>query len=404
MSIDTLLTPPTLMAGQESLDEALSQVVESSKTITLVYPTTGDIRTPYVLCNLDDEAGDEAVVFYRLTDTAGVTGAVMITLLDNIDGQWKAVWTSEELSANEVSDVAIIENDGVTMLVVGLTLFTSDNANSQQMVVYQYKNNALYQTMSQECAAHTVFDLDNDGMMDLITIVKNVVGETEEATTTATRYRWRSDSFVETQTLALDPQVTSYTISEGILEDGTPALFVDGIKGTELITELLVLSSGQLVDRLADFETTRPTGLNVIDYDGDGVIELPLTIALPGEDTSIYRVAYYTVTYNGLVIKEETYSDYNSGYYFSWPDDFGYRVKLTRSTDGNTVSFYDYASDELLFVIKVFDYSELDDQSLPGDYIELMRDGQLVYGTMIMDTTSSLQLTEEEIKQAFALF
>lgn len=404
VSIDTLLTPPTLMEGQDELDAALLEAVEVSKTISLVYPTTGELRTPYILCNLDEESGEEAVVFYRLTDSAGVTGALMITVLDDVDGQWEAVWTSSELPANEVYDVTVIEEDGASLLVLGLTLFSSDNGNSQQVLVYQYQDNQLTQLMSQECAAHTVYDLDEDGMVDLFTIVKNVVAETEDATTTATRYIWADNSFIAKQTVALDPQVTSYTITTGYAENGINALFVDGVKGSEQITELLTLSNGNLINLLEGVDTLRPVELYCLDFDNDGYIEIPMTLPITGEDQTLYRVLYYAVTNWGLEVKLDTYSDFNSGYYFAWPEQFGYQVSLVQSSDGTAVTFYYDSNDQALFTIKVFDYSQLETQKLPTGYTELARDGQLVYGLYLYDSDVSIQLTVEEVLDAFALF
>lgn len=404
ISVDSLLTPPTLMKEQKQIDEALKKEIGSGKTVNLVYPKSGSLRSAYLFTNLDAEPDDEALVFYRLTDNNGVTGSLKITLLDRVNQDWKAVWTSKELPANEVDKVSEVDEGDEHLLVLGITLFSSDSGNNQQMLAYRYRDQALEEIVAQECAAHAVCDLDGDGTAELMTIVKKVVGENEEAVTTATRYNWNSGSFVPLEQAALDPQVTSYVLTEGKTADGMRALYVDGTRGKEQITELLMLQRGMLINPLAKENTVRPVGLGAMDFDGDGAIELPLGTAANGSD-EVYRVGWYSVVQDGLKLKQDTYTDLASGYYLRLPEQFDQKAAFHRSPDGSTVTFYEKNGDQedTLFVVRVFAYNALTDGQLPPGYSELKRDGQLLYAVQMGTAGNALEWTEQDLRAAFAL-
>lgn len=63
---EDLLEPPKLSPDQAALAEALERGL-GTDDFTLKYPISGENRSAYILCNLDDESSNEAVVFYQLT-------------------------------------------------------------------------------------------------------------------------------------------------------------------------------------------------------------------------------------------------------------------------------------------------------------------------------------------------
>lgn len=404
ISVDTLLTPPVLMNQQKQIDEALKKEVGGGKTVNLVYPKSGNLRSAYLFSNLDEEPGDEAIVFYRVTDSGATTGSLKITLLDEIENEWTAVWTSDELPANEVEKVSVVDEGGEHLLVLGITLFSSDSGNNQQMMVYRYRDQTLRELVTAECAAHSVCDLDRDGTLELMTIVKGVVGEHSPAETTATRYVWEQRTFMAAQQTTLDPQVTAYVLTEGTTADGIRALFVDGTRGKEQITELLAVSDGNLVNLLAGEDTLRPAGLTALDFNHDGAVELPLGW-MDKEQNELYRVNWHSVTAEGLQLKQRTYTDFANGYYFTLPEWFDEGVSFRRSADGSAVAFYEQAEEKerLLFELQVFAYHSLTDGKLPVGYVELERDGQLVYAVRMGSEQTSIRLTVQEIQEVFAL-
>ena len=61
--VEGLFSAPKLTKQQSEIHEALIQSVGSD--ITLKYPQNGDNRSAYVIDNIDNEPGEEALVFYE---------------------------------------------------------------------------------------------------------------------------------------------------------------------------------------------------------------------------------------------------------------------------------------------------------------------------------------------------
>ena len=61
-SVDNLLKPPQLSVEQEQIYQALQNAVGNN--ITLQYPRSGDNLSAFIVCDMDDDGEDEAMVFY----------------------------------------------------------------------------------------------------------------------------------------------------------------------------------------------------------------------------------------------------------------------------------------------------------------------------------------------------
>ena len=84
---EDLLEPPKLSPDQAALAEALERGL-GTDDFTLKYPISGENRSAYILCNLNDESSNEAVVFYQLTGT----DTIRMNILDQNDqGEWESV-------------------------------------------------------------------------------------------------------------------------------------------------------------------------------------------------------------------------------------------------------------------------------------------------------------------------
>ena len=62
-TVENLLTAPKLTQEQNEIYQAL--INSSGSSIKLKYPRGGEFRSAFVLQNIDDEPGEEALVFYE---------------------------------------------------------------------------------------------------------------------------------------------------------------------------------------------------------------------------------------------------------------------------------------------------------------------------------------------------
>ena len=419
-TVESLVKPPVLSAEQQEIYKAL--VAYEKKDISLIYPKTGEYRSAYVIQNFDDEPSDEALVFYKEASPAATT--MKINVLDQVDGKWRSCWVTPEIEAVEVERVSFVKKEESFYIVIGFLLSTN-SVNTKEMKIYQYQNSRMNAVFSEQCSSYEVCDLDDDGVQDLITIVSKTASDSgllrSERVNTARFYQYEFDSAYQTATfnleneIEMDSSATSYSnIFKGYLEDEIPALYVEGVRGNNIATELLVVSGGKIKninlengENLVD-KTYRPLGLYSMDIDGDGAYEIPKDISIVGSDSQVYLLNWYGWDEGRLIEKCTTFTDYSYGFSFSVPDRWVMDVAAKKDSVNQEVIFYlkqpDIPKDDTkqILKIKVFMRSNLNSNRLPDGYTELQRNGQFIYGYQIMPyMDEEYEMTEAEIRLAF---
>ena len=94
--------PHKLSKEQSEIHDSLIEIV--GKNIQIKYPLSGDERSAFVIRNLDDEKSDEAIVFYKKTNTTASESTIRINILDQINGKWQSVYDSHQVG-EEVDNV-----------------------------------------------------------------------------------------------------------------------------------------------------------------------------------------------------------------------------------------------------------------------------------------------------------
>ena len=89
-SMENMLAPPKLSEEQNEIYQELINSV--GKNVKLKYPRNGDYRSAFVIKNIDDEPGDEALVSYESKDIRSGESALRIKFLDKSSGKWETVY------------------------------------------------------------------------------------------------------------------------------------------------------------------------------------------------------------------------------------------------------------------------------------------------------------------------
>ena len=87
INIDTMLTPPKLSGEQEQIYQALQEAAGAD--IRLRYPKSGSYLSAFIVADIDNDAGEEAIVFYEKNSLP--SGGLRINILDKINGQWQSI-------------------------------------------------------------------------------------------------------------------------------------------------------------------------------------------------------------------------------------------------------------------------------------------------------------------------
>lgn len=410
-SIESMIKPPTLSEEQQKIYQAVVSDVGSGKNIDLVYPRSGEYRSAYVIANLDSEPTDEALVFYRSNNS--VSNAITINVLDQKDGDWYSVWETPEVDASEVEKLSFIQTEKETYIVIGFNLF-NESDNSQQVKIYEYADGKLECSVSEACAAYEVYDINGNGEQEIVTIV-NELDENGQKMTHARLYQYINGVFDITGEARMDSRTGEYSgIYMGNVDEDTPALYVDGVRGSEMYTEILAMQDNRFVNLTYDTynglyeESVRLTGLGCMDLTGNGIIEIPKNRPLPGyEDNQLYLIDWRRYVDGAYETDLTTYTDFTFDYRFTIPENWLNAVSAKKDAANNEVTFYIVQPDDpkddtqKLLKIKTFTPDNLSGGELPSGYQMLSVNGQLVYGYSLYITGTEYDLDEDDVRDAF---
>jgi len=428
--IESLLQPPRLSKEQNKIYSALE--VSRGKNLKLRYPRKGDYKSAFLIKDIDDEPTDEAIVFFESSDAVADAQSIRIAVLDQIDGKWiikyeTGVSSAEKTEAKddtgtievtEIEKVSFLKSGDKTFVIMGFNLLS----NTDKLVkTYQYSDEKLNDIATVRCSNFEVFDLNNDNTDEMI-VISNKNTELEVKSIVADVYRVNATGISSISQTQMDPTISEYSyIYKGKLSNNTPALYFDGVKGTaNLSTEILVMNSSTLKNLIYNKDdkaslidkTVRNYGSWAVDINHDGVYEIPnITPALGYENTEKHLRLNFTNWYNyeegALRLIKTSYVDYTLGYVFSLPEQWENKVTGVYVSMDNEIFFNEYNKDDpalnqqlvSIKVVKKINYEEKED-----DGYQLLRDdGQLMYLFRRYDSSSQLQITTAEIRQAFSL-
>ena len=156
---------------------------------------------------------------------------------------------------------------------------------------------------------YAVNDLNQDGLWELV-----VLRADEEGNGIADYYCWQEEEFQLRTSARITSTMAELSqqgrVKSGVLQDGTPALFVTGVEESAwMVTDILTVKNGELVNillsdvtgvssEIAPFSSLYPEDIN-----GDGITEVPHPEPIPawgnvGEDPC-RRIDWYTYTSDG---------------------------------------------------------------------------------------------------------
>lgn len=348
-SVDLLLAPPRLSEDQSAVYDALIKSV--GKEVRLQYPRAGEYRSAFVFANIDDEPDDEAIVFYEKSGESVGGSNVRINIIDRIDGKWTSVY--DHAGAGTGIDRVIFSNigtSGTMSMMIGYTMLSGEKSAA----VYSYNDGRLYTEFTDSYSNMFVTDIDRDGAGELVLIRPE--NQMKKAAMTLVSGRTEDGSFGETASVALDSDASEFVnIASGYIGKDTPAIFIDGLSGGQVTTEIIYSVNGQLRNPLylgesAMIENTRrPAGYLCTDIDLDGIIEIPTVSLFPGyyQDSrdSIYSISWNILDNYNIVKKYSSYYSPSNGYCFILPSRWDGVVTVKIDSATGDVVFYKFRID-----------------------------------------------------------
>ncbi len=410
-SVDSLLSPPKLSEEQNAVYDALIKAVGDK--VKLRYPRAGEYRSAFVFADIDGDNNSEAIVFYEKTGDTGGGGNVRVNVIDQRDGRWTSVYDHAGMGTGiDRAFFSDLGGSGRQSVIIGYTMLSGEK-NAQ---IYAYRDGILKSEFSDTYSTMFVSDLEKDGKNELIMI--HPENQLKKAALCSVS-RDENGEIAETGTVNLDKSATEFVnIAAGYVGKETPAIFIDGLSGGQLTTEIVYSVDGQLRNPLylgesAMIENTRrPAGYPCTDIDLDGTIEIPTLSPFPGY-TEDMNVKFYSVDWNifdnyTVTKKYSSYYNVNDSYCFILPSRWDGVVTVKQDAATGEPVFYKFntdldRSDTELLRIAAASESE-SDALLEDGYIVIKKNNNTVYLVKCPDIADEpLILTGTEISNSFYL-
>ncbi len=408
-SVEELLSSPIIADEQTAIYQAL--IAQTGKEVFFEYPRSGSYRSAFVMTDVDQEAGDEALVFYSLSSSQDED--VRLSILDRDEnGDWISMFEIQG-AGNTVDKVLINRVGNNTDIIVG---YGTRGYEGSQVIIYRYYMGALAVIYEGNYSALELYDLDGCGEEEIIIVSKT------GAQSSATVIQSADGISYFTHEAALSSNAVSIEgHAIGQLETGESVLYVDVLDESGYIsTELIYLRDDTLICPTSSIAglreyTARPLGYLSVDYDGDSDVEVPVTEPFIGyasgsRGTVQLMTKWYSYDADQLcyVKKSNAYYNITDGYVFTLPNRWLNVVTASRSEDG-VVTFlkYDSSAETMEDMKPIMSFTSLsayaDSSSLIDDgYTELVStDFKRYFVKILADESEPLVLTNDEIKDNF---
>ncbi len=397
---DQLLRSPTPGGEYEEITEVLSEELTSG--YTLKYAKYGDLRSAFIVSDLDsDGEEDEALVFYSTTIDGNET--LNISLFEK-ENEWKMMGKTAVGGTDiEKLELGDIDTDGNLEAVIGWSIY---GAPETRLSVFNLSGDIPISIYESKYSAYTVYDMNADGKENLL--ICDI--DTPSNTVKFSLHEFQKGTMTKIAECDADKSLTSVRRFVKSKVGGHPAVFVDASLGMDAyFTELIYFDGKQLSAPLYEQSgqthslTMRFNDIPSQDIDLDGDIDIPCQSLLPGAEDgekSLYLTTWKSYSGDKLKTTERSIISASMQYRFkvkkSWVGAF---TAVSSASDG--MIFYNYSADkgrgEELFELRYSSLENADDDEAGAIY----SDETSVATLRIYSKDSEMDVDHDAIKKRF---
>ncbi len=380
LSVEEMLTAPALTADQSSIIAALESRFEK---FTLLYPASGERRTPIQFIDLDGDNVYEATVFF--THPIDDVDTAQLAVLEKQDGVWGVVSVING-TGTKVDGINIFQITGSSRRA--LLVEWSAGSEEKLLSAYGYDEGEITVEYEDYCGGLVVSDLNGDGYSDF-TYIKRV-GAAEPFVITAVEINTEGYKIFGNHTLN-DNVMECMSFLGGKLGDGRSAVFVDENLGNDYkFTDVFLLEDESLIKLSASAEDNKkklenlsmrnasalaPTAL----FSGETLIP---SIYAPREDILQPEAWTYWYSLRDESIEYSLASYTESGYMLALvvPEDWLAYATVARSeNEPRLIEVTDSRDGRVILRLKILTLGENDDAYGSKGYRMLRQSGSYRY-------------------------
>ena len=334
MNSSDLLTLPEISPEHRQLLQLINSVTASASWAT-ANPVAGSNRLTTQFVDLYGDGIPEAAAFFRNQKDFKLR-AVLYTKTGSASF---SELCSVEMNGEQFHrvDYADLDGDGSMELLVGVRY---DTAAIYGLHVYSIQNGEAAELLDTTYTDFAVFDLDGDGMIEVLTVNSDESGVNAYAELFA--YDGAGMTSLGAAPVSAEVRAPS-AMRTGMLNAEMPAViaegsFTDSSGATKYLSDVFVYRPEQGLVNLSyaelfkqSFETQRTVPLAFSDVDFDGFLEFPISVSPPpaavASAASGQYVRWYGYTPDGNVeAKADTYHAADGAGFFLLPPSWRDRV------------------------------------------------------------------------------
>lgn len=426
LTADGLFAAPRTAARFDGLYQQVDKIIGSGAEYSS--PTSGSNRQSIQFEDIDGDGLQEAVVFLRTGDEIPLMLCIFRQSGPEDEPEYTPVG-SVKLEGSSFDSVFYYDLNGcgAKEIVVCCSLGTG---LPRALSILEWDGSEVSTSLSVSCAQYTLYDLNSDGMSELV--VSRY--DPDSMSGVVETYMHSGVEFTLYDSVSLSHGIDSISqMRTGCILYGVPAVFVtsscDQRSGT--IVDIVAFRLGSLTNITLDEETGRSAKLTstqsvaITDIGNDGALDIPYTDEILWENfagNAVYwRTEWQSYRLDG--VPEQTYETINSSdWYFLLPDSYGDEIVFEQRdvVQGEhaitfSVQVEDENGDKALYSIMAIyvlvgenreDRSEIADRFVI-DTAETRTTSGTIYAARIFELPKELDryaITQEEIIERFHLF
>lgn len=405
--VEELFRLPELPQEFVEFNDQLSAIRANGAELTA--PLAGYNRQSVQLMDLDNDGIDEGIAFATKKNDA--KRAVMYVFKKQ--GESYQVLGEIEGPGNLVDSVSYSDlmGNGNYEIIIGWGL--EDNS-ARTLTAYEITSGGMEKLLEVPYLYYVQADMEGDGIADLSVVMpdeKNKSPELSFFSRGMGELRFRSS-------VQLSQGISQIKkIRAGYASDGVPAIFIDSAYNDKVLTDIIVLKEGQLVNATRDEQTgaseqtARGYQINCEDADGDGIIEVPTPAPFPGynEESSaapLCGITWRKYTAAGkLEDSAYTYHDYTDSWHIVLPLKWRGKITAERMGQDRGVMFYSIDSQgkkSLMFSIYVLMGESRYTRAAYSGRFQLTEKQNIIYaGSIKKDSYLGVEINEDSLREMF---
>lgn len=369
---NTLLKAPTPQGEFEDIGKAI-KAANIAKNYTLKSARRGFYRSSFIIRDVNSDGIEDAIAFFSYEQQN--TQELHMVMLNLVKDEWQIV-SDTLLRGTDIEKVEFgdFDNNGTDEMVVATNIYGSPEL---RLSLYNISSTLPVELYEGAYSDFVITDMNKNDKDDLMII--NV--DSLENTATCKMLTLASGAIKQTSMVAINTAAVSVTNVHVSSVDGNKCLYIDAKTASNTyFTDLVYYKDGKLIAPIAkEVLTTRYENTTCSDIDGDGVLEIPTSTVLPGEQVNALSLTEW-YNYSGLkfITRERSVVSKSGGYRLKIDD--SWIGKFTcKATDFDGIDFYEYNEKvaKKLFSIKAVNKQKVEDGF--NDWSIIDTSGEVVY-------------------------